>query len=353
MSSVGTAILALDDPEQESLSRVALLASGWSVRVFRREERRLDDLQALSPASGRGAMVLLDLRRATQLGLRFDAALRLLKARLPQAAVVIALSDRERASVLANAWATANGAQAVVGRIVRHRLRETSVPLLRAAGSTFDAERVTHYATALLGRLDSPAADVAEVAIAAAEAVGADLDGLARSLADGAVAVTDRRWRMTTYPLCFTGADATSWIARRLGVARPQAEQVGRALQVRGALYHVVGEQPFRDGEFFFRSTLPSQRAQDIGFAAALEAVAGPGGPVVANRTWRGLSFPRCFVGEEAATAIGRAFRLDFAQAVGVLRAMLELHVFRHVADEHDFYGTGLFYRFGHDAGTA
>lgn len=353
MSNVGTAILALDDPEQESLSRVALLASGWSVRVFRREERRLDDLQALSPASGRGAMVVLDPRRATQLGLRFDAALRLLKARMPQVSVVIALADREHASVLADAWATAGGASAVVGRIVRHRLRETSLPLLRAAGSTFDAERVSHYATALLGRQDSPGADEAEVAIAAAEAVGADLDGLARSLADGAVAVTDRRWRMTTYPLCFTGADATSWIARRLGVARPQAEQVGRALQVRGALYHVVGEQPFRDGEFYFRSTLPSQRVREIDFTMALEAVAGPGGPQVANRTWRGLSFPRCFVGEEAATAIGRAFRLDFAQAVGVLRAMLELHVFRHVADEHDFYGTGLFYRFGHDAGAA
>lgn len=349
MASGGTAILAVEDPEQETLSRVALLAAGWSVRVFRRDEPRLDDLHTLSPASGRGAMVVLDPARAVRLGLRFDTAARLLRARLPEANLVLALADRERPGTLAASWATGGGASAVVGRLVRRRLRETAQPLLRAAGAAWNEDRIAHYATALLGRADADPPDADEAAIAAADALGVDTTALAHELAAGAVEVADRTWRTTSYPLCFTGEAATSWLARRLGVARPLAAQVGRAMQARGALYHVVGEQPFRDGEFYYRSTLPTARMQEIQFGTALEAVAGPAGPAVAYRTWRGLSFPRCFVGDEAATAIGATFRIDFAQSVGVLRTLLELHVFRHVADEHDFYGTGLYYRFGHD----
>lgn len=357
MAIAGTAILALEDPGQETLARVALLGAGWSVRVFRRDETRLEDLHALSPASGHGTMVLLDPARAVRVGLRFDTAVRALKARLPAARVVLALADRECPGRLAESWATSIGATAVVGRLVRRRLHEASAPLLRAAGAERNEERIAHYATALLGRPEADApdadADADAASIEAANALGADLPALARELADGAVEVVDRTWRMKRYPKCFTGAAATAWLARRLGVARPLAAQVGRALQAQGALYHVVGEQAFQDGEFYYRSALPTDRMLEISFETAIEAVAGPAGPVVANRTWRGLSFPRCFVGDDAATAVGATFRIDFAQSVGVLRALLELHVFRHVVDEHDFYGTGLFYRFGHDAGAA
>lgn len=349
MANVGTAILALEDPEQETLARVALLAAGWSVRVFRRDEPRLEDLHALAPASGRGAIIVLDPARAVRLGLRFDAAARSLRARLPEANLVLALADRERPGALAASWAAAGGASAVVGRLVRPRLRETSQPLLRAAGSAWNEDRIAHYATALLGRTEAGSNDADEAAIAAADALGADTDALAQELAAGAVEVSDRTWRATVYHLCFTGEAATSWLARKLGVARPLAAQVGRAMQVRGALYHVVGEQPFRDGEFYYRSALPTNRMLEIPFVTALEALGGPAGPEVANRTWRGLPFPRCFVGAEAAAAFEATFRVDFAQAVGVLRALLELHVFRHVADAHDFYGSGLYYRFGHD----
>jgi hypothetical protein len=352
MTSVGTAILALDDPEQEALSRVALLASGWSVRVFRRDEARLEDLHTLAPASGRGAMVVLDPARGVRLGLRFDQAVRRIRAWLPQATIVLAVADRERPGRLAQHWAAQNGAHSLTGRIVRRRLRETSAPLLGAAGATWDGERIGHYATALLGRPVDVPPDADESAIAAAQEVGADLDALADEMLSGGVAVEDRRWRGKSYPLCFTGEGATGWIAGRLGAPRPLAERIGRAMQARGALYHVAGEQPFRDGNFFYRGSMPTPRLLDVAFDVALDRVVGPTGPVVADRTWRGMNFPRCFVGDEAAATVGTAFRIDFAQAVCLLRALLELHVFRHVADEHDFFGTGLYYRFAHDRGT-
>lgn len=349
----GTAILAMDDPSQEALARVALLASSWSVRVFRRDERRFEDIMSLAPASGRGALVVLDPARAVRLGLRVSAALRMLHARLPAVTIVLALADRECVSALGMRWALECGANAVVGRIVHRRLKATTAPLLTAAGSAWQEDRIAHYATALLGRPDAGPPDTSDADSASASAIGADLDALARELAAGAVRVEDRRWRTTTYPQCFVGKEATSWLSQRLSVARPSAEQVGRALQARGALYHVVGEQPFRDGNFFYRCALPSAREMSIPFDTALAALTGPQGPAVADRSWRGLSFPRSFVGSDAAQALATTFRLDFRQAVCMGRAMLELHVFRHVADEHDFFGTGFYYRFAHDMAAA
>jgi hypothetical protein len=60
-------------------------------------------------------------------------------------------------------------------------------------------------------------------------------------------------WRGVRYRRAFTGARATRWLQRHLGVDRDAAESVARALLRTGAIRHVDDERGFRSNREPFR----------------------------------------------------------------------------------------------------
>jgi len=76
---------------------------------------------------------------------------------------------------------------------------------------------------------------------------------LARMRGEDGVEVADRRHLFTVYRRCFVGRDAVSWLSERLDLSRADAVRLGERLAERGDIRHVVDEQPFRDGSFFYR----------------------------------------------------------------------------------------------------
>ena len=90
---------------------------------------------------------------------------------------------------------------------------------------------------------------------------------------------------------------------------REDAAVLGDALMQAGYLHHVVKQQPFSDAEFFYRVAAPGRfdalPIEDV--YALLRDTRG----VVADRAWRGVSFPQCMVGGEVVDLLAGQYRLS------------------------------------------
>lgn len=157
------------------------------------------------------------------------------------------------------------------------------------------------------------------------------------------VEIIDRSYHLKKYPQCFVGRAAVDWLAKRYSLGRDLAVQLGEGLHQAGLLHHVVKDQPFRDGEFFYRLATPGH-FDTVAIEAALSFLRDAPG-LVADRSWRGGKFPRCMVGSEAIDALAQKFRLSRAEATVLGQSLLDLGLLRHVADEHPFADDFLFYR--------
>lgn len=69
----------------------------------------------------------------------------------------------------------------------------------------------------------------------------------------GGLAIGDRRYRMSLYPVCFIGADLVQWLVEHRHYSREDALRLGQRLVSQGIIRHVLDEQPFRDGYVFYR----------------------------------------------------------------------------------------------------
>lgn len=65
--------------------------------------------------------------------------------------------------------------------------------------------------------------------------------------------VSDRRWRIITYPKCFVGSEAVQWITEHLSCDREKAVSIGQRLMEAGIIHHVTHSEPFADAYFFYR----------------------------------------------------------------------------------------------------
>ncbi len=72
----------------------------------------------------------------------------------------------------------------------------------------------------------------------------------------------------------------------------------------------------------------------------------------VAERTYLAKTYPRCFVGDDAARWLMQRFALPLGAAETIGQRLLELGVFHHVVDEHGFVESKFFYRFRADEET-
>lgn len=73
-----------------------------------------------------------------------------------------------------------------------------------------------------------------------------------RDVASG-ISIADRRWRLRSFPACFVGSDAVTWIKTFLRCEREEAIVVGQKLLDAGVFHHVCREHGFEDGFLFYR----------------------------------------------------------------------------------------------------
>jgi len=198
-----------------------------------------------------------------------------------------------------------------------------------------DPRRLDTHLRVLLGERDEPAE------LLVRRLTGDSPTALAAALIAGGN-VADRRYRLRAYPQCLVGSGTIDWLAKRHGGDRAQATALGAALERTGLLHHVVKQQPFQDGDFYYRIAATG-RFDDVPLDDAELALRTAAG-LIADRTWRGINFPRCMVGSEAVDALVAAFGLTRAEATLLGQSLMDLGQLRHVADEHPFADDALFY---------
>jgi hypothetical protein len=162
------------------------------------------------------------------------------------------------------------------------------------------------------------------------------------------VDIRPRTYRTKTYDECFVGSAALAWFERTFFLKPADALRAGQALLELGYLYHVVREQPFKAGHFFYRvrANTPRLNALDLCEVAARMR---SGGVAIRDRTFRRTTYPGCFVGSEAVTWMRRSLALSENEAMTLGERLLELCIFHHVFDEQHFRNGHFFFRFYRD----
>ncbi|MEM9153590.1 MAG: mechanosensitive ion channel domain-containing protein [Cyanobacteria bacterium P01_F01_bin.33] len=79
----------------------------------------------------------------------------------------------------------------------------------------------------------------------------------------GGIEICDRRFRLNLYPRCFVGTEAVEWLMRAMKTTRQGALQIGQFLLERGEIHHVLYEQPFLDGNYFYRFRADAEDSTD------------------------------------------------------------------------------------------
>ncbi len=354
MPSAAMVAIAAGDARQGKLLQAAVASQGLAAHPVG-VDQPLHDALASALGGGSGPVLLIaDLARACRED-GFPAQFCRRVARL-RAGTRVLLTAGRRAWIGApeRAWVKHAGALDLLPACSGQRPRSGIGPILRQIMLALDADtpdmsRMEAYVAALQ---DVPATADERKARDSSALAGIDLPNLAARMArEGGVPVADRRYLLRTYEQCFVGDAAVEWISREYGVSRDVAELAGSALLESGYIYHVVREQPFRDGNFYYRFAIdtPALAALDLG--ALIDAWRAPDGVSIEERSWMGRSYPRCFVGSEA-VAWMRARGLSLNEALIVGQRLLDCGVLHHVWDEHGFKEDLLYYRFYADERT-
>ncbi|MDY6939962.1 MAG: hypothetical protein SWY16_20195 [Cyanobacteriota bacterium] len=67
------------------------------------------------------------------------------------------------------------------------------------------------------------------------------------------VPILDRRYNLNTYPKCFIGREAVSWMMKTLQISYEDAIELGQKLIDDKWIHHVTDEHPFQDEYLFYR----------------------------------------------------------------------------------------------------
>lgn len=81
-----------------------------------------------------------------------------------------------------------------------------------------------------------------------------DLQALVAAMRNvGGIQIKDRQFHLKNYPQCFIGSEAVDWLVSHLKISRQDAVRVGQRLINENWIHHVLDEQAFQDGYFFYR----------------------------------------------------------------------------------------------------
>ena len=276
----------------------------------------------------------------------------------PGAKLLVRVPDRAGFTVAERAWAKANGIESLLPGGTVAAWDETLKPMTErilssASLAALDVQALERHLRDRVKRGVEPRASAAKDIYGDAYVLRSqNVDALALHEAmqqAGGVTVEDRAYRGKTYAQCFVASQAVDWIERRYGLRRALAETACRFLWRTGRIHHVVRDARFADDDLFFRFAGTREPLSRVDLAALERATGQAGGLAIADRTWHGRTFPRCFVGLEAVEWIMRRERLAFGAAEAVGQSLLELGALRHVTGEHGFIGDNYFYRLAAD----
>lgn len=356
----GTVLLIQNDKLQESLLSTAFLSNNITVRKIKPDESLLPQLHTqLSMINGR-VLICADLARLAKDHLVWPQFAHIVKGISKDIGLLANNSKQLQANTFARLWVKKHGGLDLVGSTSPYRLNDSIAPVLDAIHSFFGIEtntdRLRNYADALL----STSAIETEDPFAKHHRTWARLEALNQSPEDIAESMSrsdqvrseDRTFRLKKYPNCFLGSDAAKWLEDHLGLSSTQALEVGELLRAIGHLYHVAKEQPFLGSHFYYRFSLPSQNSSMIDIDRIIEEGHLLRGFDIQDRKWRGKTFPKTFVGSEATKWLASFYTIGTDRALYTGQILLDLHIFRHVADEHDFINGEFFYRLTRDKRT-
>ena len=275
--------------------------------------------------------------------------------RWPGLALLVRLPQRTFVSGAEEAWATANGAAALLAGQSASAARDSVGPaigkVLKVIGSDrFDPERLATFLRVLRGAVETPQA----ARIARTHALddllvrtGIRLDDMYREMLEhGGVPVQDRTYRGRKFRQCFVGSDAFAFMRSRGRLDGDSANAAAEAMARRGMLHHVLREHELRDATYFFRFDGTDAVLDAIDLDETVCAMRGPKGVSIATRTYFGKPYERCFLGSDAADWLVSRYRLTIGSAEAIGQRLVDLGAIRHVVDEHGFVDAPYFYRF-------
>ena len=67
------------------------------------------------------------------------------------------------------------------------------------------------------------------------------------------IKIQDRRYKLSSYPLCFVGNEAVKWIENRYLLSKPEAIRLGQELIDLKIIHHVTDDHNFKDESLFYR----------------------------------------------------------------------------------------------------
>ena len=348
----GTVIVAQSDHYQEMLISTALQSMNFSVRKVKKDQPLLHEIKALCENARGTVLVCADLGRIAQERMLWPQFAAALHAIVGHIGLLATQNKLLQVSPLARVWAMKHGAVDLIGRVSHLRTTSSMRPLVNAISDYFSIEpdptRIVDFIAGLHGDINEKADTMSayQKTWHRLESIGQPPELIVHTMMDiGGVVSQARRYRLTTYPNCFLGNEAAGWIANHLSVSTAQAEDIGNLLMRQGHLYHVVKDQPFINDKFFYRFVQPNKAIEGIDLDLVMNESRERLGFDVQDRIWRGMKFPRSFIGSEAAQWLASFYGLSAQEAIAVGQLLQDIHHFQHVTDQHDFIDREFFYR--------
>jgi hypothetical protein len=173
---------------------------------------------------------------------------------------------------------------------------------------------------------------------------GLSAEALAALLAQS-LDISDRTWRLQSYPHCFVGTEAVAWLSHHFKRSRPEALALGQALTSLGLLVHVAHEHPFLDDTLYYRLAVsPAADALDLG--DVFTDLVARDGVTVADRSHLGKPYPRCWVGSEAVDLLVSRHGLQRHDAWLLLHRLMQFALIEHVTHSRPFIDGNFYFRF-------
>lgn len=348
--------LILDGREEESLWLGALESQGMPAQALPMSA----DLERIA-TDGRmthARAVVVDAPLIASRGVACSAFASFLVQRLPGIAVFVRLPRRTGISAPEQAWARHAAIASLLPGSTVAAWQDSLVPVLSRvlAGighRAMDLGKLEAYLNGLLRSGAEPRPGFMKDAYADAyqlETAGVNAAKLCEAMqAESGIVDAERTWRGRTYAECFVASQAVEWLAVRFGLRRELALRACTFLWRTGRLHHVLRDADFRDDFLFFRFSGRRAELDRVDLVALEAAMRARGGLAIEERTHLSKTYPRCFVGDEATRWIRARCGVPLGAAETIGQRMLELGIFHHVLDEHDFVEGKYFYRFRAD----
>lgn len=326
MSTVqGTVLLIQNDNLQESLLSTAFLSNNIAVRKIKIDDALLPQLHAqLAMINGR-VLICADLARLAKDHLIWSQFAHIVNGISKDIGLLATTSKQLLPNKFARAWVMKHGGLELVGSTSPFRLNNSIAPVLEVVrgffGATPSTDRLRDYADALLNSAATEDDFYAKhhKTWARLEALGQSPEAIVEAMAVSAqVSSEDRTYMLKKYPNCFIGTDACKWLIENMGVSANQALEIGELLRAMGYLYHVAKQQPFIDGNYFYRFSVPSQNSTMIDIDRIIEEGHLLRGFDIQDRKWRGKTFEKTFVGSEATQWLSSFYTLGVEKALYV-----------------------------------